>query len=70
MRLSKDLEGLISNYQRIIDGYLAGAPADKLAKSVQILAGNFDGPILDLDAGPAALRGNQEALRASGGAHA
>jgi carnitine monooxygenase subunit len=69
MRLSKELEGLISNYQRIIDGYLAGAPADKLAKSTQILAGNFDGPILDLDSGPAVLRGNQEALRASGGAH-
>ena len=48
MRLSKDKEGLISNYQRIIDGYLAGDTHDKLAKATQLLGGNFDGPILDL----------------------
>jgi phenylpropionate dioxygenase-like ring-hydroxylating dioxygenase large terminal subunit len=45
MRLSKDVEGMISNYQRIIDGYLAGVPLDKLAKGINLLAGNFDGPI-------------------------
>ena len=48
MRLSKDIEGLISNYQRIIDGYLAKVEPDKLAQATQMLGGNFDGKILDL----------------------
>lgn len=48
MRLSKDIEGLISNYQRIIDGYLAGVPQDKLANATHKLGGNFDGKIEDL----------------------
>ncbi len=48
MRLSKDVEGLISNYNRIIDGYLKGVPAEKLAVANQKLGGNFDGKILDL----------------------
>jgi phenylpropionate dioxygenase-like ring-hydroxylating dioxygenase large terminal subunit len=48
MRLAKGVEGLISNYQRIIDGYLAGVPQEKLAKANSQLGGNFDGPILDL----------------------
>ncbi|HEX7752598.1 MAG TPA: SRPBCC family protein [Novosphingobium sp.] len=48
MRLSKSVEGMISNYQRIIDGYLAGVPAEKLAKAAHVLGGNFDGPIHDL----------------------
>lgn len=48
MRLSKEIEGLISNYQRLIDGYLAGVEPDKLAAANQLLGGNFDGKILDL----------------------
>lgn len=48
MRLSKTIEGLISNYQRLIDGYLKGLPLDTLAKGQHELAGNFDGPIKDL----------------------
>jgi hypothetical protein len=48
MRLAKNVEGMISNYERIIDGYLAGVPPEKLAKATQLLGGNFDGPILDL----------------------
>ena len=48
MRLAKDIEGLISNYQRIIDGYLGGVDKDKLAKATHCLGGNFDGKILDL----------------------
>jgi len=48
MRLSKDKEGLISNYQRIIDGYCSGVAPEKLAKATQLLGGNFDGKILDL----------------------
>jgi phenylpropionate dioxygenase-like ring-hydroxylating dioxygenase large terminal subunit len=53
MRLGKGIEGLISNYQRVIDGFLAGLPAERLAGQVSRLGGNFDGPILDLDAGSA-----------------
>ena len=49
MRLSKDIEGMISNYQRIIDGHLAGAPQDKLAAATHTLGGNFDGKIFDYD---------------------
>jgi nitrite reductase/ring-hydroxylating ferredoxin subunit len=49
MRLSKDIEGLISNYQRVIDGYLEGASPEKLARATSKLSGNFDGPIMDLE---------------------
>jgi hypothetical protein len=48
MRLSEQKEGMISNYQRIIDGYLGGVPKEKLAQANQLLGGNFDGPILEL----------------------
>jgi hypothetical protein len=49
MRLSKEVEGLVSNYQRVIDGYLAGLPQEKLVMASQQLGGNFDSKILDLD---------------------
>ena len=49
MRLSKAVEGLISNYQQIIDGYLKGVPLDRLGKATTALSGNFDGPIVDLE---------------------
>jgi len=49
MRLSKTVEGLISNYQRIIDGYIAGVPSEKLAGAIHKLGGNFDGKIADFD---------------------
>jgi phenylpropionate dioxygenase-like ring-hydroxylating dioxygenase large terminal subunit len=48
MRLSKNIEGLISNYQRLIDGYIKGVAPDKLAKGQHELGSNFDGPIKDL----------------------
>ncbi|CAN5420247.1 aromatic ring-hydroxylating dioxygenase subunit alpha [soil metagenome] len=48
MRLSKDIEGLISNYNRIIDGHLKGVAPEKLAAATNLLGGNFDGKILDL----------------------
>lgn len=48
MRLSKDIEGLISNYNRIIDGHLKGVDQGKLASATNLLGGNFDGKILDL----------------------
>jgi phenylpropionate dioxygenase-like ring-hydroxylating dioxygenase large terminal subunit len=48
MRLSKEIEGLVSNYQQLIDGYLRGADAGKLATGMAALGGGFDGPIKDL----------------------
>ncbi|MEO6248271.1 MAG: aromatic ring-hydroxylating dioxygenase subunit alpha [Sphingomicrobium sp.] len=48
MRLSKDIEGMISNYNRIIDGHLKGVSPAKLASATHLLGGNFDGKILDL----------------------
>jgi phenylpropionate dioxygenase-like ring-hydroxylating dioxygenase large terminal subunit len=48
MRLSKDMEGLISNFEQILDGYLGGRPANELALAQHKLASNFDGPILDV----------------------
>jgi hypothetical protein len=47
-RLAKDIEGLISNYQRVIDGYIDGIDSERLAKATNLLGGNFDGKILDL----------------------
>ncbi len=49
MRLSKNVEGMVSNFHRLVDGYIAGVPAEKLAHANQMLAGNFDGPIKDLE---------------------
>jgi phenylpropionate dioxygenase-like ring-hydroxylating dioxygenase large terminal subunit len=48
LRLSKDREGLISNYQRLIDGFIGREPLSALAHANTKLGGNFDGPILDL----------------------
>ena len=48
MRLSGTVEGLISNYQRLIDGYIDGKDKAALAAANRKLGGNFDGPILDL----------------------
>ncbi|PEQ14005.1 (2Fe-2S)-binding protein [Novosphingobium sp. PC22D] len=47
MRLSGKVEGLISNYQRLIDGYIAEVDKPILADQTCRLGGNFDGPILD-----------------------
>ena len=49
LRLSAHVEGMISNYNRILDGYLQGAALEKLARATQELGGNFDGPIKNLD---------------------
>jgi phenylpropionate dioxygenase-like ring-hydroxylating dioxygenase large terminal subunit len=51
LRLSKDREGLISNYHRLIDGYIADQPLQTLANATTKLGGNFDGKILDLELG-------------------
>lgn len=47
MRLGKDVEGLIANYQKLIDGYLIGVPQDRLVRAIHQLCNNFDGPVLD-----------------------
>ena len=49
MRLSAEKEGLISNYQQIIDGHIEGKDPKKLAEATQKLGGNFDGPVYDFD---------------------
>jgi len=49
LRLAAHVEGMISNYQRIIDGHLEGKPADRLAAATQTLGGNFDGEIFAYD---------------------
>jgi carnitine monooxygenase subunit len=48
MRLSREVEGLISNYHRLIDSYIGGRPHEELVHSTHQLAGNFDGRIKDL----------------------
>jgi hypothetical protein len=48
MRLSRKEEGLISNYQRLIDGYLAGIEPTVLAKASQIVCSGYNGPITDI----------------------
>jgi carnitine monooxygenase subunit len=48
MRLSRQIEGMISNYHRLIDGYLAGVEPSKLTKATQIVCSGYDAPILDI----------------------
>jgi hypothetical protein len=49
MRLSDKREGMISNFQRIVDGYLAGLPDEKLLPAIQKTNTVIDVPIADLD---------------------
>ncbi|MBV9995166.1 MAG: aromatic ring-hydroxylating dioxygenase subunit alpha [Caulobacteraceae bacterium] len=48
MILSRDVEGLISNYQRLIDGFLAGVEQKKLVAAMSKVNGGIDEPIKDL----------------------
>ncbi len=49
MRLSERMEGHISNFQRTIDGYLAGVPQERLLAALQAVnVCPFDQPIADL----------------------
>ncbi len=45
MRLSKDVEGMISNFHRVIDGYLARRSHADLLPAVQQVSGGIDAPI-------------------------
>ena len=48
MRLSHEQEGMISNYQRLVDGYLAGLPLDTLGKATAVVNSGYNAPILDI----------------------
>ncbi len=48
MRLARDVEGMISNFQRAIDLYLAGADHARLLRAIQQVSGPIDAPIRDL----------------------
>jgi hypothetical protein len=49
MRLSSGLEGHISNFERTIDGFLAGRPHEQLLGAVEAVnVYPFDRPIVDL----------------------
>lgn len=48
MRLSPRIEGMISNYQRTLDGYLAGLPLDWLAAASSATCSGFDAPVADI----------------------
>ena len=48
MRLSKEQEGMISNYQRLIDGYLAGMDSATLAKATNVVNSGYNAPIPDI----------------------
>jgi phenylpropionate dioxygenase-like ring-hydroxylating dioxygenase large terminal subunit len=49
MRLSSGLEGHISNFERIVDGFLAGLPHERLLPALQAVnVYPFDKPIADL----------------------
>jgi phenylpropionate dioxygenase-like ring-hydroxylating dioxygenase large terminal subunit len=49
MRLSAGLEGHISNFERVVDGFLDGRPHEQLLRAVQsVNVYPFDRPIVDL----------------------
>ena len=48
MRLSHIWEGLISNYQRLIDGYLAGLDDKLLVEGQRRTNHGYDKPIIDI----------------------
>lgn len=49
LRLSHEVEGVLSNNHRMIDGYLAGLGHDRLLPALQKVSGPIDVPIADLD---------------------
>ena len=48
MRLSDRIEGLISNFERVIDGFLAGVPYERLVPAIQKTNTTIDVPVADL----------------------
>lgn len=48
MRLSNRIEGMIGNYQRVIDGFLAGLEYEKLLPALQRVSGPIDDPVAEI----------------------
>ena len=48
MRLSDKVEGLISNFERLVDGYLAELPYEKLVPAMHKVNTTIDVPVADL----------------------
>jgi glycine betaine catabolism A len=48
MRLSNQVEGLISNYERLIAGFLAGFDYERLLPAMHEVNGMIDRPIKDI----------------------
>jgi phenylpropionate dioxygenase-like ring-hydroxylating dioxygenase large terminal subunit len=48
LRLATKIEGLISNFERVVDGFLAGLPYDQLVPAIQQTNTTIDVPIADL----------------------
>lgn len=48
MRLSSKSEGMISNYQRLIDGYIAGRDPEVLAAAQHVVNNGYEAPIADI----------------------
>jgi hypothetical protein len=48
MRLSHQIEGLISNFERVVDGFLAGLPYHTLVPAIQKTNTTIDVPVVDL----------------------
>ncbi len=48
MRLAKDQEGMISNCQRLVDGYLAGLDNETLRKAQNTVNCGYNSPIHDI----------------------
>jgi hypothetical protein len=48
MRLSNQIEGLISNFERVIDSFLAGLPYERLVPAIQKTNTTIDVPIANL----------------------
>ena len=48
MRLSDQIEGLISNFERVVDGFLAGLPYEALVPAIQKTNTTIDVPVADL----------------------
>ena len=49
MRLSGEVEGMISNFHRVIDGYLAGRSHAALLPNIQKVSGGIDAPIRSIE---------------------
>jgi len=48
MRLAKDQEGMISNYQRLVDGYLADLDTETLRRAQNTVNSGYNAPIHDI----------------------